>query len=844
VPSLWRTNPKRHQRAVTASGTVVDLTDRNLVNTLSHTRMSWQADAWRYRDLIGELGAALRLKANITSKVSFVAAAVSDGDDEPHILTTSTDTTDTADPPPVPEHVVSAAIDCLTRLPFESGYAFQGMISQGFDVAGECWLHGYPDDDGDEQWEVLSTSEVVPSIAGLGIVTVPGMPARPLNPDTEALIRLWVPKPEWKQLADSPMRMMLDVCEDIVLAGREIRAAALSRIAANGVVLVPNELSMPMRENVSLTPENDAFAAGFQAAIVTPISNEGHAGAVAPIVLRGEPEDLKEFRHVTFARETSPELVGKMQAALIRLADSLDLPPEAMKGVGTANHWTAWLIDAATFKNHIEPSVRMIVDSITESFYRRTLVKDYGLTKDEALSVRIWYQAGNITENANRSKDADDAMTHGAISYKAYRDAKGFSDEDAPGEEDLQRLAVVNARMDPVTMTQLASIILGTKTVFPARDTVGGTNDQVGQTPSPAQIGPGAGPGQTPTQPVPTAGAPAARVAAGVPPRIITGHALAEIDQALRERLRQAGDDAVLRALEKAGSRIKAKAQGDKALAAQLTGMDPTEVGPKVGAARLTELGLTEDVLLGLAFTYLGGKFVQWTMTAVKAAVKVVAELAELPLTMIAHLTQTMTARIPGGWQVLEHALRERALAKLYGRGGDELRGEVPDSVVMPGDIRDALSHIGGGGGGIGLGGDVLRAVDHRASRLGFTWRYGITPRERAFEPHAALAGKRFAGFDDPALSTVGKDAWVGPYLTPGDHRGCLCDYVPAWLLEPADTLARVVVGEESPGMAGDRVLAELDDVAGRLGTHSQRTRDERDRMVTVQNQWLSRESG
>ena len=128
--------------------------------------------------------------------------------------------------------------------------------------------------------------------------------------------------------------------------------------------------------------------------------------------------------------------------------------------------------------------------------------------------------------------------------------------------------------------------------------------------------------------------------------------------------------------------------------------------------------------------------------------------------------------------------------------------------------------------------------------RLGFTWRYGITPRERAFEPHAVLAGKRFAGFDDPALSTVGKDAWVGPYLTPGDHRGCLCDYVPAWLLEPADTSARVVVSEESPGMRGDRVLAELDDVAGRAGTHSQRTRDERDRMVTVQNQWLNREPG
>ena len=50
-----------------------------------------------------------------------------------------------------------------------------------------------------------------------------------------------------------------------------------------------------------------------------------------------------------------------------------------MKGtLGESNHWTAWLIDAQTFKNHLEPGCKMIADSITESYMRRRLME--GLT--------------------------------------------------------------------------------------------------------------------------------------------------------------------------------------------------------------------------------------------------------------------------------------------------------------------------------------------------------------------------------------------------------------------------------------------------------------------------------
>lgn len=849
MPPFWKkqTDARKKATGITASGRYIDLKDRNVVNTLSATRMAWQATAWNYRDLIGELGAALRLKANIISKVKFVVAQVSDTEDEPTVVTGDPDKDDKAEIT-LPQHVIDAAMDCLKRMPFDQGYRFQGMISQGFDVVGECWLHGYADEDGFETWETLSTSEVIPGPSGLGIMDVPGKAARPIDPETEALIRLWVPHPQWKNLADSPLRIMQDVCEDVVLCGREIRAAATSRIAANGVLFLSNGLSLGnTREGPDEDPEEDRFESDFTAAMTAPISNEGHAGAVVPVLVRGEIEDIAASKHISLARETSPVLLEKQQAGLDRIANGLDLPPEAMQGIGDANHWTAWLIDASTFKNHVEPSVRMIVDSVTESFFRRTLMlptsrNGYGLSRDDAYSVRIWYDAGNVTENANRSADAEAAMGVGAISYAAYRAAKGFDEGDAPDEDDLRQLATINARMDPLTMTQLASFVFGTKVVTPPADRIGqiddGTQNVTSLPPHQLPAGPGV------TQPgIPQTAPEGARVASAAPSTVVTGDILADIDRALTERLRTAADDAIVRALEKAGGRIKSSVQGhkDTSLTEQLRGVEASEIGAMVGYDRIRELGLTEDVLLAAAFAYLSVQFTKWTTAAIKQSVKAAASIVALPLTAVAALTQSMTSRVPAAWKVLEDSLQKRALDKMYGRRGDELRGEVPDTIVLPGDIRAALIEVGGGGEGMALGHDVLRAVDERAHNLGFTWKYGITPRNRAFEPHLHIAGQRFESFADPALTPPPGYEWLGAKMKPGDHNGCMCDYIPSWAVDAEDLHSAVLRTNESPAMRADRILAEGDDRAGRTGTYAQRARDQRHHIESVQEQWLNR---
>jgi hypothetical protein len=839
---------------MTASGRRLDLSDRKLVSTISGTRMGWQADAWDYRDLVGELAGALRFRSNAMAKVALKIGQVQEGEDEP-IDADSDQCT-------LPPALKKAAQDCLDRLPWRNGYAFLGILDTCLSVTGEAWLHGKPSDDGTdtEVWTVLSTDEVQPVGSGgrMGIVSVPGKPARPLDPAKEALIRLWVPHPRYKAVADSPVRSIRDVLEDIVLIGRELRAASRSRIAANGILFVTHDMSVVKPRNDD-TDEPDDFAADLEAATLAPIANEGEAGAVVPIVVQADKEDIAAVKHVTFERATSADLGDKLRASLTRMAESIDVPPTVVTGLGDTNHWNAYVIDATTWRNHLEPGVRIMVDSITEGYLRTSLAMattqgGYGFSPDETRQVVVWYDAGKVTENANRAQDAKDAYDRFAIGAKALRDALGWNDDDAPNDEELMVMLASKVSPDPATAGALIQHMLGNKIDIPQPTVTQPT--VVNAPPDQQQLPPGqpANPERAP-QTVQTP--PGARTASAAPAlRIVTADKLAAIDQAILERLLVAADAAVSRAIEKANARVRSAAQGKMAKA------DLVQHGDVLAAVLKAEgvaaLGLTEDLLLAAAFVVLERQFTDWTTTAIRQAVKVTAGLLALPLNTVAELTRTLTARIPAAWNRLQAALHRRAVDHLFGKSGTERRGESPDDVVKAGDIRTALAMIGGqhvdeGGqsdgplGGIGLGGDLADAItDHAGPPIGLLWVYGPEPRN-TFHPHLALDDHRFNDLRDRRLTPPAGYEWLGSRMHPGDHLGCRCHVIPAWMfaenaatMEPETRrLLAQVTGEETLAMRQIRALAETDDAAGRTNTVAQQQRDQRDRIIRMRAEWL-----
>jgi hypothetical protein len=861
-----RANPDGHRTphtVMTASGRRLDLADRALVSTISAARAGWQTDAWDYRGLVGELAAALRFRANALSKVALKIGQVAEGEDEP-IDADSDQCT-------LPDALKKAAQDCLDHLPWRDGYSFLGVLDTCFSVAGEAWLHGRPatPEDGvadGEVWTVLSTDEVTPvgGAGRLGIVVAPGKPPRPIDPAKEALIRLWVPDPRFKLAADSPLRSIRDVLEDIVLAGREIRAAARSRIASNGILLITDSMSIT-RRSTDEADEPDDFASTLEAAMLAPIANEGDAGAVVPIVVQGDKEDIAAARLLRLERETSADIDAKLQRRLTRMAESIDVPPTVVTGMQDTNHWNAYVIDATTWRNHLEPGCRIEVDSLTVGYLRSRLTMPinrggYGFSAAEAAQVVIWYDAGKVTENANRGQDAKDAYDRFAIGAKALRDALGWNDDDAPSDQELMVMLASKVSPDPATAGALIQRMLGTQLPVPTvvqtqPSALPPGQEQPAAQPTGQPVAPERAPSTEQTPP----GARTAAATPGVDLRVVTGDKLAAIDAALLERLLVAADDAVSRALEKATARVRS---------ASVNRVDRAEVDAHrddlaawLGEDRVGELGLATDALLAAAFAGLAVKFTDWTTSAIRQSVKATAALLGLPLESVAALTRVLTARVPAAWDRLHEALRTRAQAHLYGRAGTELRGESPEGMVLAGDIRTALAQIGGahvaeGGvsdtplGGIALGPTLTEQINrHAGPAFGMVWQYGPEPRN-TFHPHLRLDDHRFDGPDDARLAPPPGYEWLGGRMHPGDHPGCRCHVVPAWIfprnfshLAPATraVLAQVSAPESEPAsLAAIRSLAAGDDAAGRTGTVAQQQRDVADRVLRMRTDWLA----
>jgi hypothetical protein len=759
--TAWQESERRAAHAqsmpgvLRASGVRIEPTTAERLRALTGQRQQWQGNAWGYRDMIGELRFALRFRANAISRAKFFIAQVDPDseDDEPLPVSLRDDRDDDGKPTEKSKAITLSPAICdaaeeeLRRLPLADGYGFLGVWSENFDVTGECYLHGYTDRwTQAEVWKIRSVDDVDVQGSGVTVKDELGQPRR-VNLETEELYRLWVPHPRRGELADSPLNACMDVLEDITLVGRELRAAARSRIMTNGVVLVPD--GMVRVKNVkgeTDKPEDRSsrFMADFTGAMLAPIMNEGDAGAVVPMVLTGTREDIEAFRHVRFEREDSPALLLKLEKALGRLAASIDIPPEILTGMAEVNHWTAWQIDAATFKQYLEPAIRLMVDALTSAQMRAALTKR-GFSAEEIARVRIWYNADSITENPNRRQDALDARDRNAISDKAFRDALGFGEGDAPTPDEVMLMIAGKTGFDQ----QAAAAILQ----WAARQ-AGGDMPPL-PAPLPAQqIGPAQpppAPAQAPPDPAGTGGtgAPPAAVAASARPMIdmealaafaeqerarkaaaladqlvsdlsayadqrplqrpayrldtATARQLMEIERALRDRIMDAADGALTRARDRAGNRFRSKATKDPAIAASLRDYATWDWPRQVGRQQCLALGADSGFLLAQAWEELSGKFARWVLAAIDRMLPGVLKLSGRDPRSTEgraeadRIRAEMTARIDPAWDRLQGRLDALADAYLFQEEpGYDPEGEVPDVAVPPYLVRAALAEVGG----------------------------------------------------------------------------------------------------------------------------------------------------
>jgi len=728
-------------RALTASASVISVGDKAQAKTWGKIRPGWQAEAWAYRRNLGELRYACAYLGNSAMRIRMFPASYIQGNEVPVPVALA---------PDIPDDLKRAAEDTLLRLASGGPLALammQKKLTENFEVAGETFLIGETDPaSGLESWTLRSTSELLVTNDGTyKVLEFPGATARDareLDPGSTFVSRMWWPDPEWGMLADSPVRSILDLCEELLLLGKDVRATARSRLALNGILGIPDSLSIVgANPESSMDPNSDPFWQTLIETVTAALTNEGSAASVVPLMLRGPAEALAAIKHITLDRPEHRDNIAQRTELIQRMATGIDLPGEVLTGKADLNHWSSWQVDDDAFRHHIEPIQVVENDAITAGFMWPIL--DAYENWDPALirKVLVWHDATELLTHPDRAADAFQAWDRFAISDGALRNYLGFPVTDEPNSTELLTRIVTKAHtLDPALVETILkrldpTLPDPTPNALPAGPT--GASPVAPPMPPPAPNGPPAQAGigggvdvgqqyaieamaqgiakafmggaldreqiqiATRHSDIPVTAKPALVASAGVSAADRrASRRLVDIDRELRNKLLVAANLAVKRALEKAGAKVisKARGKGAEAVRASIVGVDTCRVVAAVGPAMIAALGLDAKALSDAEFADLETQWGTWVSTGQDQALRQAARIAGVDSSaMKAQVAGRFKDDASAGWQWLESRLHAAVTNAMSGPPvGADLEFDAGESFVAVGDIRGALSIAGG----------------------------------------------------------------------------------------------------------------------------------------------------
>lgn len=442
-------SPVPEPQALTAAAAPVSSPRSELIRTPA----SWQEEVWGYHEALGEFRYAADWESRMLSRVRLYAAKLEPGEDEPV------------------RQEAGTAVELMTQ--FAGGVAGQSQLMDGLGtqliVPGEGYLI-VENVRGVEQWSVRSIDEVRAARNGYEVLDEnsprSGDQWRPLGPDSMAPIRVWRPNKRYHHIADSPARAARSTMRELELVNRHIIAQYLSRLASAGVVIFPDEITFPVREEFA--DATDPFMEEWIENAKTAISTPGTAAAVVPMPIRVPGEYVDKIKNLDFTLKIDEKIIEKRDSAIKRLASQLNVPPEVLLGMGDLNHWNAWAVDETSLKVNIAPDAELIAQALTTGYLQPRL-KASGV--EDWASWVVWYDMSELTLRPDRSDDAIALYDRLEINGDALRRETGFNEADKPSDDELEEQALRVLLRDPqLALTALARLLGDTEPTPPVAE--------------------------------------------------------------------------------------------------------------------------------------------------------------------------------------------------------------------------------------------------------------------------------------------------------------------------------------------------------------------------------------
>lgn len=418
---------------------------------------NWQNDAWDMLDAVGELRYYVGWRASSCSRVRLVASEL---DEDTGLPIGSTENTR------VQEIVraiaggtlgqaalIKRAVECLT-------------------VPGETWV-AILARDGKEEWYALSREEITTKGKTV-VIELPSGDKHEFRNGTDVIFRVWNPHPRKAKEADSPVRASMDPLREIVRTTKTISNASKSRLIGNGIVFVPNQMSLPAADAPTaagkptgapgpIIPGAGASSTAqlqellYQVAKVA-YEDEDSLASLVPMFAGVNADQIQNVKHLRFDNQVTDIAIKTRNDAIARLAMGLDVTPERLLGLGqNSNHWSAWQIGDDDVRLHVSPPIEVVCQALTDRVLRFILEAE-GIDPDKYV---VWYDASALTADPDLTDEATAAFDRGAITAEAYREFLGLGDSgyDFTTAEGWQIWAQDRVSNEPALITTLAPLL-------------------------------------------------------------------------------------------------------------------------------------------------------------------------------------------------------------------------------------------------------------------------------------------------------------------------------------------------------------------------------------------------
>lgn len=460
-------------RALTAAAEKVNISNSTEIQALSDRRKAdkWQDQAIEYLDLVGELKFSANLIASVLSRIVVFPAYVTSDSLVPSYLQNIDG---------VPDQLKIDARQALRLLGTGNG-GVSGLLRDAalnLFITGECYLVQQPaEGTSKERWQIRSVKELEIEAGSKGGVFIRPRRDTPKDrrirlPHNAYVGRIWNSHPFYSDEADSSVRGLLELFDELLLLNRAARAVARSKLNA-GIVGIPDTLDAAYQADGEYPDPNDptktieisddeaeSFLETLQETLSRPIVDEAAPSSLVPTMFRGTPEDIAAIRHITFERPYDVVMMQRADKVLDRILAGLDIPKEVVAGIADSKYANAVVIEETLYKSHIEPLALLLVDSLTEVFLH-PILRHRGWTEDDLAHVVLWYDPSAITTKPSKAESATEGYNMHLLSGDAWRRAHGFSASDGPTElETGQRLAVERGLLsEAVTEALLATLM-------------------------------------------------------------------------------------------------------------------------------------------------------------------------------------------------------------------------------------------------------------------------------------------------------------------------------------------------------------------------------------------------